>query len=89
MDKNRTLDELFGAMKALYEMNSNESPVVYAIGNIWNAVKEICEFEVQGPLSEKILEYVLERLEKSNSGEDRFENLIAYLTTSKIEMNED
>lgn len=89
MNKQIVLDELLGALKALHELQSNESPIVYSIGNIWAAIKEICGIKVNGALNEKILEYVLETIESCPPIESRFENLISYLTTSKIEMNED
>ncbi|KUP20891.1 hypothetical protein [Paenibacillus sp. DMB5] len=87
MDKNKILYELLWAMKILHEMNSTDITIYYSIRNIWNAIKDICEFNIQGPLNEKILQQVLQSLKKSKTGDDKIENLILYLTTSKIEMN--
>ncbi|MEK4289394.1 hypothetical protein [Paenibacillus sp. FSL P4-0502] len=88
MDNNKMLYDLLGALKALNESEIKESPIVYSIDNIWSVIKEICGIKISGPFNFKILDYVLERVGLVKfATEDCYDDLIEFLTTTKIEMN--
>lgn len=90
MDKHRVLTELFMAIGALQSLINEESELPSLIeDSIWIAIKEICNIKVESKLDTKIREYVLESIAATKHvDEEPYKNLINYLLSSKIEMND-
>lgn len=88
MDKHLVLTELLMAMHGINGLEkSNEMPDLI-LDNIWNSIKEICGIKAEGRFSDKVLEYVIDELNRTKIvDENPYGELIEYLTTSKIEMN--
>ncbi|QNR65444.1 hypothetical protein IAQ67_16245 [Paenibacillus peoriae] len=92
MDKKKMLFELLMVLKHLDELEVDvDNPRIgVSRDNVWSVIKEICNFQIDGPLNQKILEYVSETVAKIEMNhEDLYEPLIDYLLNSKIEIVED
>lgn len=92
MDKKKMLFELLVTIKHLDELESevHNPRIGVSKDNVWSVIKEICNFQIEGSLNQKILEYVSETVAKIElNHEDLYEHLIGYLLNSKIEIVED
>ncbi|MEC4565446.1 hypothetical protein L8C07_05770 [Paenibacillus sp. CMAA1739] len=88
MDKHLVLTEILMAIHGVNSLEKHDEFPELILDNLWNAVKELCGIKAEGRFSNKVLEYVLDELKRiDTANEDPYEDLIEYLTTSKIEMN--